>query len=167
MRTIPYARNDDKTPAGVLAEGRGTCSTKHALLVELLRDRPELDVRLVHRVYRIDPQRARELFGDRAAAAVPAEGLVDVHTYATAVIDGRRTLIDVTFPSEEPWDGCSDMPLACGGGVDVPAGDEPWTQKAGLVAEHCDAAVREPFITALSAFPEQASRAFFSVREGR
>jgi hypothetical protein len=150
VRAIPYGRNDDKTPAGVLAEGHGTCSTKHALLLELLADRPELEPRLVHRIYRIDRDRARELFGDRAADCVPPDGLVDVHTYATMLVDGRRTIIDLTFASAEPWDGRSDMPLACGEGTDVPATNDPWTQKAALVAEHCDPAVREPFIAALS-----------------
>lgn len=134
----------------MLAEGRGTCSTKHALLLELLRDAPELDARLVHRVYRVDRAGARELFGERAAAFVPTEGLVDVHTYLTVVVDGRRTIVDVTFPSSETWDGTSDMPLACRPGNDVPATDDPWSQKAALVAAHCDPAVREPFIAALA-----------------
>jgi hypothetical protein len=115
-----------------------------------LRDRPELGFRLVHRIYRIDRDGARAWFGDGAADRVPAEGLIDVHTYATVVIDGRRTKIDVTFPSDEAWDGRSDMPLACGEGTDVAAGDDPWTQKAELVAEHCDPSLREPFIAALS-----------------
>lgn len=150
IRAIPYGRNVDRSAAGVLAEGRGTCSTKHALLVELLGDRPELDVKLVHRVYRVDRGRAGELFGPRAAAAVPPDGLVDVHTYATLLLDGRLTTIDVTFPSGEPWNGRSDMPLACGEGIDVPANDDPWAQKAELVARHCDPAAREPFIAALA-----------------
>jgi len=107
-------------------------------------------VRLVHRIYRVDPDRAREVFGPRAAAAVPPGGLVDVHTYATILLDGRRTSIDVTFPSDEPWDGRSDMPPACGEGIDVPANDDPWTQKAELVARHCDPVAREPFIAALA-----------------
>ncbi|MGH2758910.1 MAG: hypothetical protein ACRDKJ_05025 [Actinomycetota bacterium] len=74
---------------------------------------------------------------------------MDVHTYATLVVDGRRWTVDVTFPSPEPWEGLSDMPLACADGVDVEAIDDPWTQKAALVAEHCDEAVREPFIASL------------------
>jgi hypothetical protein len=150
VRAIPYGRNDDRTPAGVLAEGRGTCSTKHMLLAELLSERPELDLRFVHRVYRIDVDGARALFGDRAAAAVPPEGLMDVHTYVTVVIDGRRTVLDVTFPSEVVWDGVSDMPLACGDGEDFAAGDDPWGLKNELILRHCDFDAREPFIAALS-----------------
>jgi hypothetical protein len=144
VRAIPYGRNVDRSAAGVRREGRGTCSTKHALLAELVDG-----VQLVHRICRIDRDRARELFGDGAAELVPPEGLVDVHTYATVEIEGRRTVIDVTFPSKDPWDGRSDMPLSCGDGVDVPATDDPFAQKAELVAEHCDPAVREPFIASL------------------
>ena len=133
----------------MLAENRGTCSTKHALLQKLVPG-----VRLVHRVYRVERDGARTMFGERAAAAVPAEGLVDVHTFAVAEIDGRPTTIDVTFPSDAEWDGRSDMPLACGDGTDYPAGAEPWALKDELVATHCDPALREPFIAALSADDE-------------
>jgi hypothetical protein len=117
----------------------------------LLEGRPEFDVRLVHRVYRLDPQSARERFGEEVAAVVPEDGLVDVHTYATAMVGGERVRIDVTFPGPL-WDGHSDMPLACGDGEDHPVGDrDPWELKEELVAKHCDPAVREPFIAALAA----------------
>lgn len=149
MREIPYGRPSERTPEGVVAEWKGTCSTKHALLGLLLEGRPEFDYRIVHRVYRLDRERTAELFGEDAARTVPPEGLVDVHTYATAVIAGRPTVIDVTFPGHL-WDGRSDMELACGPGDDHPAGDrDPWELKAELVAEHCDPEVREPFIAAL------------------
>ena len=142
VRAIPYGRPRERTPAGVLAENRGTCSTKHALLADLVRERdPDAQVEIVHRVYRLTRDGARRLFGERAAALVPDAGLVDVHTYAR--VDGR--VVDVTFPGGDPWDGESDMQLACGPGDDFPAAD-----KEELVARHCDPAVREPFIAALS-----------------
>ena len=151
VRAISYGRNTNRSPDDVLVEGRGTCSTKHGLLARLLAARPEVGLELVHRVYRLDRAGARRLFGEEAARLIPEEGLVDVHTYATVVIDGRRTIVDVTFPSDSSWDGVSDMPLACGPGTDVPATADPWVQKQALVAEHCDQAVREAFIAALSA----------------
>jgi hypothetical protein len=150
VRAIPYRRPTSRTPAGTVEEWVGTCSTKHALLAELLTERPGFDLELVHRVYLVTPMLARERFGEAAARAVPEEGLVDVHTYATVLIDGERVRIDVTFPSTVIWDGRADMPLACGEGTDVPASDDPWEQKAALVAEHCDPSVREPFIASLS-----------------
>jgi hypothetical protein len=42
------------------------------------------------------------------------------------------------------------MPLACGAGVDHPAGADPDAEKRRLEAEHCDPALREPFIAALA-----------------
>jgi hypothetical protein len=39
VQRLPYGRNSDRTDYGlVLAEGRGTCSTKHALLAALARE---------------------------------------------------------------------------------------------------------------------------------
>jgi hypothetical protein len=151
VRAIPYGRPSVRTPEGTIDEWVGTCSTKHALLAALLESRPAFDVQLVHRVYGVTREFARERFGEAAAAVVPEEGLVDVHTYATVVIDGRRVAIDVTFPSVKVWDGRTDMSLACGDGEDHEGGDDPWAVKDALVKQHCDPSVREPFIAALSA----------------
>ena len=134
LRALPYERPSDRTVEGMLREGRGTCSTKHLYLHRQLRERfPETDPRIVHRVYTAEP-----------------EGVVDVHRYATAVIGGRRIALDVTFPGE-PWDGASDMPLACGPGADHLAGEDPDADKRALEAAHCDPAVREPYIASLVA----------------
>lgn len=132
VKEIPYGRPSERTPAGVVEEWRGTCSTKHGLLALLVEDRPGLDLALFHRVYRVEP-----------------EGIVDVHTYGSLVVEGVRVLIDVTFPGEI-WDGRSDMVLACGDGEDFPAGSDPWGLKASLVEKYCDPAVREPYIASLS-----------------
>ena len=148
---IPYGRPSDRSARGVVAEGRGTCSTKHLLLAEMVDERwPELEPTLWHRVYRVTPELAEQRWGTHVAHAVPADGLVDVHTYAVVTIDGRATQVDVTFPLTA-WDGVSDIPLACGDGDDYPAGSDPLASKAVLVKEHCDPAVRELFIAALSA----------------
>lgn len=51
VQTVPYGRPGARTAEGVIGEWKGTCSTKHALLAQLLRERwPELQPRLVHRV---------------------------------------------------------------------------------------------------------------------
>ena len=128
LRTLPYERPSDRTVEGMLREGRGTCSTKHLYLQRQLLERfPETEPRIVHRVYTAEP-----------------EGVVDVHRYVTAVIGGRRIALDVTFPGE-PWDGASEMTLACG------PGDDPDADKRALEAAHCDPAVREPYIASLVA----------------
>jgi hypothetical protein len=151
VRQLPYGRPSDRSVAGMLREGRGTCSTKHLHLAhELARRFPETRPELVHRVYRIDAEAARRMFGRAAAVAVPPEGVVDVHRYLTAEVDGARVAIDATFPGTPPWDGRSPMPLACGPGEDHPAGADPDADKRALEARHCDPAVRERFIAALT-----------------
>lgn len=149
VRGLDYGRPSERTVAGMLRERRGTCSAKHAFLFEALRrDFPETDPEIVHRVYRLDRSRAQGLFGPEVGGLVPEEGLVDVHRYLMATVDGRRIVIDATF-SGEPWDGRTSLPLACGPGEDFPAGDDPDGEKRRLEAEHCDPRVREPFIEAL------------------
>ncbi len=149
VRQLPYGRPSEPTPEAMLREGRGTCSAKHLYLLRELAARfPETEPELVHRVYRVTPDAAGERWGERVAATVPPEGLVDVHRYLTAAVGGRRIVIDATFPGE-PWDGHSSLPLACGPGEDHPAGADPTRAKRELERLHCDPAVREPFIAAL------------------
>ena len=151
VQAIPYGRPRERTPAGVLADWVGTCSTKHALLCELIGERwPAANPRLVHRVYQADQASVRERFGDGPAAAVPEGGLTDVHRYLILSRAGGDVIIDATFPADPRWDGESDMPLACGPGRDYPAGDDPAASKAALEAAYCDPRVREPFIAALA-----------------
>jgi len=138
----------------MLREGRGTCSTKHLLLAEVLAERfPETEPLIVHRVYQLDRTRAREVFDTMVADFVPGDGLVDVHRYLTIVVDGRRITVDATFPGP-PWDGHSSLPLACGAGRDYPAGEDPNVEKRALEAQHCDPEVREPFIAALASIKQ-------------
>jgi hypothetical protein len=74
VRAIDYGRPSDRSVAGMLRERRGTCSTKHLFLAASLTERfPETQPQIVHRVYRLDRDRAGELFGAEAAAAVPDE----------------------------------------------------------------------------------------------
>jgi hypothetical protein len=109
---LPYRRPTERSPAGVLAEGCGTCSTKHMLLAALARENwPEHNVTLWHRVYEVSPEVARTMWGAEVARIVPVDGLVDVHTFATIQVRGARVLVDATFPVEQ-WDGVSDMTLA-------------------------------------------------------
>ena len=99
----------------------------------------------------------RERYGDQVAAVVPQDGLVDVHRYLRIQIGGREITLDVTFPGGEPWDGKSSLPLACGAGEDVAAGEDPDSDKRALEARYCDPTVREPFIAALTAASEARS----------
>jgi hypothetical protein len=150
VRALPYGRPSDRSVEGMLREHRGTCSTKHLFLAQECSERfPETEPLIVHRVYRLDRVRARELFDIGVAESVPEEGLVDVHRYLTILLEGRRIDVDATFPGP-PWDGRSSLGLACGPGRDYPAGENPDAEKRALEARHCNPAVREPFITALA-----------------
>jgi hypothetical protein len=141
VRAIPYGRPSDRTVDGMLREQRGTCSTKHLFLASVLTERfPDTEPVIVHRVYTLDRGHARELFGASVAAAVPDDGLVDVHRYLTVTLGGQRVEIDATFPGPA-WDGLSSLPLACGAGMD---------EKRALEERHCDPEIRAPFIAALS-----------------
>ena len=152
MRELPYGRPSDRTVKAMLREHRGTCSTKHLVLARTLAARfPETEQLIVHRIYRLDRTTAKERYGEQVAQAVPEDsGLVDVHRYLTIRVDGQRIAIDATFPGPL-WDGRSSLPLACGPGDDHPAGEDPDADKRLLEREHCDPAIREPFITALTA----------------
>ena len=157
VRALPYGRPSDRSVDGLLRERRGTCSTKHLFLAQALRERfPHTRPQIVHRVYRAEREQIRERYGNEVAAAVPEDGLVDVHRYLLIQGGGRQITLDATFPGGEPWDGRSSLPLACGPGEDVMAGDAPDFDKWTLVARYCNRAVREPFIAALTAASERA-----------
>ena len=154
VQSIPYGRPAQRNAQGALTEWRGTCSTKHALLAAVLAERwPETAPQLVHRAYRCMPADAARRFGPRAAAAVPPGGLWDVHRFLTVQVGGERIVLDVTFPDGPPWDGAGSMPVACGPGIDRPAGTDPDADKRALETAYCDPVVREPFIAALVTGP--------------
>jgi len=159
VRALPYGRPSDRSVDGLLRERRGTCSTKHLFLAQALRERfPHTQPKIVHRVYRAEREQIRERYGDEVAAVVPEDGLVDVHRYLLIRVGGRQITLDVTFPGGEPWDGRSSLPLACGPGEDIAAGDNPDWDKRALEARYCTPAAREPFIAALTAASEARRR---------
>jgi len=148
---IPYGRPSELTAEGVVADWRGTCSTKHLLLRTLAPVcETGASVDLIHRIYQVTAEEAEARWGPVVASTIPRGGLTDVHTYGRLRRAGSEVIVDVTFPIA-PWDGHTPLPLACGPGEDLPAGDDLLAEKATLVAHHCDPVVREPFIAALRA----------------
>jgi hypothetical protein len=147
VRAIPHARPAERSAGGVVSSWRGTCSTKLLLLRALC---PQLDLRFVNRVFRLTRDAARARLGPRAAAAIVPEGIVDVHTFATALVSGRRVVIDVTFPGEPSWDGRSDMEIPWPTGEDFEAGDDPIAHKEELVARFGDPVARAKLIAAIT-----------------
>jgi len=151
MRAVPHAPPSEPTVESMLREARGTSTTKHLFLAQMLAARfPESEPAIVHRVYRLDRDRAHALFGPAIAETVPAGGLIDVHRYLAVTLHGDRISLDATVPGP-PWDGISPLPIACGPGRDFPAGADPDAEKQALESEHCDVAARDRFLAALAA----------------
>lgn len=147
VHSIPHGRPRERTAAGVVENWRGTCSTKGLLVRSVL---PGLEVRFVHRVFRLTPEAASPWLGADVARVVPPEGLIDVHTYMTANVGGRRVVLDLTFPHSPAWDGVSDMQVPFPLGDDFEAGEDPIASKEELVARFGDASLRRRLIDAIS-----------------
>ena len=129
------------------------CAAVSRVLVMRRLSRSEL------RVPRVAPPQDRTLAAKKndANASYASNSLitpVDVHRYLLIRVGGTQITLDVTFPDGEPWDGRSSLPLACGSGEDVAAGDNPDSDKRALEARYCDPTVRDPFIAALTAASE-------------
>ena len=149
VRAIPYGLPSGGTMESMLLEARGTSATKHLFLAQVLAKRhPETQPALVHRVYRLERERALELFDAAIAETVPSEGLVDVHRYLTLVADGERISVDATFPGAA-WDGRTPMEPVCGAGRDFAVGADPDAELSVLEAERCDAAARAALLAVL------------------
>jgi hypothetical protein len=91
LQALPYGRISDRArPLLVLVEGRGTCSSKHAVLVELA-DEIGLDVRLTPGIFEMSARTHPEL-----TTILERHGLdhiPEAHCYVRH--RGRRTKIEV------------------------------------------------------------------------
>ncbi len=90
LRQLPYGRNSDRSDYRlVLLEGRGTCSTKHALLAAVAREQG-LPVVLTIGIYEMNQENTPGV--GPALARHGLESLPEAHCYLRH--DGRR--IDIT-----------------------------------------------------------------------
>lgn len=96
LHLLPYGRNADRSDSRlVLPEGRGTCSTKHALLAELAREQ-QLAIFLTLGIYEMSERNAPGVgvvFSRYGLRCIP-----EAHCYLTY----RRIRIDITHSSSEP-----------------------------------------------------------------
>jgi hypothetical protein len=151
VRAIPYGLPSGGTVESMLLEARGTSATKHLFLAQVLAKRhPETGPALVHRVYRLERERARALFGAVIAETVPSEGLVDVHRYLTLLVEGQRVSVDATLPGAA-WDGRTPMEPVCGAGQDFAVGADPDQEMQALDGKYCDAAAHPTFVRSQAA----------------
>ena len=104
VRHLPYGRNPDKTRLeSVLEEGRGTCSTKHALLCKLAQVHDHNEVRLCMGLYSMNG-----LNTPRVATTLAAHHLdyiPEAHNYLS--IEGIR--VDCTSARSRPEDFVADL----------------------------------------------------------
>lgn len=146
IKAIPHGRPSERSASGVVADWRGTCSTKLLLLRAVC---PDVPMKFYNRVFRLTRDAVMERLGPRIAEVVPPDGMIDVHTFARALVDGRWLRIDLAFPGEE-WDGHSDMADPWGQGEDFEAGSDPIAHKESLVERFGDPTLRVRFIEAIS-----------------
>lgn len=121
IRDMPYRRPMGKAPGAkeCVTQWRGTCSTKHLAVYELL-DTLSLDPRMWLACYRLDfmrPYYSEQLRGQAGETPV-----YDVHNYLTCALSGKSLIIDVTFPEvlgcyglpvTHSWTGNDDFVLCC------------------------------------------------------
>jgi hypothetical protein len=104
IRQLPYGRNADKTNlAGVFADGRGTCGTKHALLRQLAKEQGQESIRLFTGLFRMSgsntPSVAKRLERHRLAF------IPEAHCYLK--FEGQR--FDFTKTNSKPGDFEGDL----------------------------------------------------------
>ena len=96
LHSLPYGRNTDRTNFHlVLSEGRGTCSTKHALLAELACEQ-QLPITLMLGIYQMHDRNTPGVGTILARYKLPF--IPEAHCYLT--YKGER--IDITRSGAEP-----------------------------------------------------------------
>ncbi|MGB3290647.1 MAG: hypothetical protein WBA83_15350 [Burkholderiaceae bacterium] len=121
LRDMPYERPEggSNDARACVSQWRGTCSAKHLAAYELL-EALGLSPRLWLASYRIDF--AKPYYSDQLRSK--AQGLVvhDIHNYITCAINGRSTIVDITFPAAlggqgfpvtTSWSEGQDFVLCC------------------------------------------------------
>jgi hypothetical protein len=167
IRDMPYGRPSCMAdPETILKEWRGTCSSKHIVVMYLLRQLG-IPARFYMGSYALCPARSGAPPELLRMLSWQSETFRDVHNYVRADIAGGIR-IDVTWPAAlsrhsyfrvtKEWDGCSDLPLA----ADVEEERELSPDESGLRAKRAwldvlnqtshGRAAREDYIGALSAF---------------
>ena len=96
LHHLPYGRNTDRANFRlVLSEGRGTCSTKHALLAELAREQ-QLPIALTLGIYQMHERNTPGV--GAVLSRYRLTFIPEAHCYLT--YDGKR--IDITRSGAEP-----------------------------------------------------------------
>lgn len=96
VQQLPYGRNATRTNFElVLTEGRGTCSTKHALLKQIADANGITDVKLIMGVYKMDEENSPAIGNVLSNAQI--QYVPEAHCYLK--INGRR--LDIMSPASD------------------------------------------------------------------
>ena len=148
VRDMPYRRASSRRPESIIDEWQGTCSGKHYLLAEVLREMGmEVDVMMSpHRFHRGNS----EHFPLDLKRMLQEGPVHDVHTFLKVRVEGVWTIVDATWPRSVEQLGMkvnhdfnpgTDMVLACEP-IDtfpVPPGRDPQQFKEDLIERFCGA----------------------------
>lgn len=93
VQQLPYGRNTDKSnPLVALQEGKGTCSTKHALLKNLADELGIPNIRLFTGIFRMGAQNTPRIADVLTTYRIPY--MPEAHCY----LKYENTVYDYTFP---------------------------------------------------------------------
>jgi hypothetical protein len=162
VRQYPYASTGRRTAADVVRDGKGACTGKHLLLVELLKSAGiPAAMATVFGQFGADLPPSIPGMPAQLQAMIRGGGAADYHHYVIATIGGRSVALDATwhnalvpygFPVNADWDGRGDTVLALRGErIETDPGDLP-AFKAALIAKlpRADRERREAFLRLLS-----------------
>ncbi len=118
IREMPYARASTHEPSGIIAEWRGTCSTKHELLRAVLAEAGlKSSMIACTQEIKLPPNADPELL-----TLTGGQSVVDVHNYLVVHAPEGDMRVDVTWPLaaaaaglpvNPEWVWGKDMALAC------------------------------------------------------
>lgn len=144
VRRIPYGSTGERDPVKIIANNLGSCSGKHILLRDLLRESgwtSEVVTMFTHfnRGMPSHPSMPADL-----RAMVEGPDVCDFHHYVRVRVDGRLLKLDATwhdelipygFPVNNDWKGDADTRLAATALKEYPAVEDLAAWKAQLLAE--------------------------------
>jgi Transglutaminase-like superfamily len=144
VRKIPYGSTGERNPAKVIANNLGSCSGKHILLRDLLREvgwEAEIITMFTHfnRGIPSHPAMPTDL-----RAMIDGEDVCDFHHYVRVRMHGGWRKLDATwhdalipygFPVNRDWKGDSDTVLAATPIREYPAVEDLVTWKEQLLTQ--------------------------------
>ena len=160
VRDMPYRRASSRRPEAIVEQWQGTCSGKHYLLADVLRDLG-LETQVIMCTHQFTYENTGH-FPDELRALVAQGPVPDVHTYLRVNTAGSWRVVDATWPSSAGPLGMAvnrefspgrDMTVACDpiATLPVPEGRDPQEFKEQVIAEFCgeSSRVRDEFIEGL------------------